>query len=151
MCVASQLWACVCPLSTVLVFARFPVLYVGCVLRPIYGRVCCVPSVGVCVASHLWTCVLRPICGRVCVPRPLYNRVFSAVRGMCVTSHLWAFVCPRSLFSSYMYYISTWFGHISLRSTMFSPTCVLQFHHNVQHSNILLSCKIPTWSSIYYI
>ena len=28
---------------------------------------------------------------------------------------------------------------------------LLQFHHNVQHSNILLSCKIPRWSSIYYL
>ena len=73
-CVASHLWACVCPLSSVLLFAWFPVLYVGC--------------------------VSRPICGRECVPCPLYNRVFSAVRGVCVTSHLWACVCPPSTVKS---------------------------------------------------
>ena len=28
---------------------------------------------------------------------------------------------------------------------------LLQFHNNVQHFNILLSCKIPRWSSIYYL
>ena len=129
-CVSRHICRRVCPLSTVLLFAWFPVLYVGC--------------------------VSRSICGRECVPCPLYNRVFSAVLGVCVTSHLWACVCPPSTvlslcvafgrypgcvsrhycrcvgvpghcFSSYMDYISTWYGHyflISLRSTLLSRTTI---------------------------
>ena len=84
-CVASHLWACVCPPSSVLPLVWVSVLYVGCVSRPICGRVCvprplCEPVCGARMASSVlplvWVsvlyvgCVSRPICGRVCVPRP---------------------------------------------------------------------------------
>ena len=74
-CVASHLWACVRPPSSVSVL---PLVWVS----------------GLYVGS-----VSRPICGRVCVPRPPCVTPcmgFSAVRGVCVASHLWACVCPPS-------------------------------------------------------
>ena len=73
-CVASHLWACVCPPSSVLPLVWVSVLYVGCVSRPICGRVCvprplCEP---VCGFGWYPGCVSRHYCGRLGVPGLLF-------------------------------------------------------------------------------
>ena len=120
-CVASHLWACVCPPSSVLPLVWVSVLYVGC--------------------------VSRPICGRVCVPRPLCEPVcgFGCTRGVFHVTIVGVWVSPV-YFSLITWSLSppgvdTYFL-TSLRSISYHRNTVSQ---QLQHSNILF-LKLPWWS-----
>ena len=59
-------------------------------------------------------CVSRPICGRVCVPRPLCEPVcgFGCTRGVFHVTIVGVWVSPVYCFINYMVSISTWGGHL---------------------------------------
>ena len=181
MCFTSLLLACGCPPSSVLPLVWVSGLYVGCVSRPICGRVCVprppclcyplygfrgctwgvcrIPSVGVCVSPVLhvlplvWVsvlyvgCVSRPICGRVCVPRPLCEPVygFGCTRGVFHVTIVGVWVSP--VYCSLITWslsppgVDTYFL-ISLRSICYHRNTVSP---QLQHSNILF-LKLPWWS-----
>ena len=113
----SLLLACGCPPSSVLPLVWVLVLYVGCVSRPICGRVwvprplcyllygfrCCtwgvcrVPSVGVCVSPvH---CVSLSV-------------ALVGARGVFHVTIVGVWVSPVYCFFKYMVSISTWGGHL---------------------------------------